>query len=101
MVSALRAALLKGDGKSVFVTGDLSYRAPQQHSAACAELCLEAAMHLDGKPMAMRIPEWAKVPQEARLLFRRQSLPDVLHRGTKAIDDGLPWGAAVLSHLAG
>jgi len=43
--------------------------------------------------MAMRVPERAEVSQEARLLLARQSLPDILDRGTQAVDDLPPLSA--------
>src|SRR5262245_16782870 len=96
-----RAALLKSDGESVALARDFFHRAAEQHSAAFAEFRPEAAMHLHGNAMAMRVPERAEVSQEARLLLVRQSLPDILDRGTQAVDDRLPRGAAAFGHFAG
>src|SRR6185295_1294678 len=97
----LRAALLKADRKPVALARHFFHRAAEQHSAAFAELRPEAAMHLHGKAMAMRVPKRAEVSQEARLLLARQSLPDILDRGTQAVDDRLPRGAAAFGHFAG
>ena len=47
-------------------------------------------MHFNRQAMAMRVPQGPDVAQEASLLFDGQALPDVLHRGTQAVDDRLP-----------
>src|SRR6188474_1054485 len=96
-----RAALLKSDSESVALARDFFHHAAEQHSTAFAELRPEAAMHLHGEAMAMRVPERAEVSQEARLLVARKPLPDILDRGTQAVDDCLPRCAPAFGHFAG
>ncbi len=62
---------------------------------------MQAPMHLHGQAVAVRVPEGADMAQEAGLLLHRQTLPNILQRGTQPVHDGLPRRAVLLRHLAG
>ena len=72
----------------------------QQQRTAVGELGLNTAMHFERKTMTMRVPEGTEVSQEPRLLLDGQVLPDVLERGSHAVDHRLPRRAMRFSRVA-
>src|SRR5215831_8712144 len=80
---------------------DGAHAPPQHHCSSVIELCLHARMHFEWQAMAVRIPQGPDMTQETRLFLDRQSLPEVLQRAAKPVDDRLPRRTISLCRGAG